>query len=81
MTTLSAQEIRQRVEGVLEELRPFFADDGGDVQFVEMTDDGVVRVRLVGACDGCPSSTDTMQRGIMVALQEVLPMVTDVQPV
>ena len=79
--TIPAQEIRQRVDAVLAELRPFFAQDGGDVEFVEMTEDGVVRVRLVGACDGCPSSTDTMQRGIKVALQEVLPMVTDVQPV
>jgi len=81
MNPIPPHEIRQRVDGVLEELRPFFAQDGGDVEFVEMTDDGVVRVRLVGACDGCPSSMDTMQRGIKVALQEVLPMVTDVQPV
>lgn len=81
MTNMSETEVRQRVEAVLEELRPFFADDGGDVEFVEMTDSGVVRVRLVGACDGCPSSTQTMQQGVKIALQEVLPMVTDVQPV
>ncbi len=81
MTALSEAEVRQRIEAVLEQLRPFFADDGGDVEFVEMTDKGVVRVRLVGACEGCPSSTHTMQQGIKIALQEVLPTVTDVQPV
>lgn len=74
-------EIRGRVEAVLEELRPFFAADGGDVEFVEITADGVVRVRLKGACNGCPSATQTMQNGIKVALQEVLPLVTDVQSV
>ena len=74
-------QLQRRVEAVLEELRPFFAADGGDVQFVDVTDGGVVRVRLVGACHNCPSSTNTMQHGIKVALQEVLPGVTDVQSI
>ncbi len=73
--------VHAKIEGVLEELRPFFADDGGDVEFVEVTQDGIVKVRLVGACDGCPSSSSTMQQGIKIALQEVLPMVTDVQSI
>ena len=73
-------QVRQRVEAVLADLRPFFAADGGDVEFVEMTAEGVVRVRLMGACHNCPSSTNTMQNGIKIALQEVLPGVTDVQP-
>ena len=73
--------VRERIEGVLDELRPFFQSDGGDVEFVEMTKEGVVRVRLMGACHNCPSSTQTMQNGIKIALQEVMPEVTDVQPV
>ncbi len=74
-------EVRERVEAVLDELRPFFIADGGDVEFVEITTTGVVRVLLKGACHGCPSATHTMQNGIKVALQEVLPAVTDVQSV
>jgi Fe-S cluster biogenesis protein NfuA len=71
--------LRARIEGVLAELRPFFQSDGGDVEFVEMTAAGVVRVRLMGACHNCPSSTQTMQNGIKVALQEVMPEVTAVE--
>ena len=74
-------DIRERIEAVLAELRPFFRADGGDIEFVELTDRGVVRVRLVGACHNCPSSTQTMQQGLKVALQEALPSVTDVEPV
>ena len=73
--------VRAKIEAVLEDLRPFFQSDGGDVEFVEMTPDGVVRVRLIGACHGCPSSTQTMQHGIKIALQEVMPEVTGVEPI
>ncbi len=79
--TTGDDEIRERIEAVLAELRPFFRADGGDIEFVELTERGVVRVRMVGACDSCPAATNTMQHGIKVALQEVLPMVTDVEPV
>lgn len=73
--------VREKIEAVLADLRPFFQTDGGDVEFVEMTPAGVVRVRLIGACHGCPSSTQTMQNGIKIALQEVMPEVTDVEPI
>lgn len=76
---MSEVSVRKRIEGVLAELRPFFQSDGGDVEFVEMTDQGVVRVRLMGACHNCPSSTQTMQQGIKIALQEVMPEVTAVE--
>jgi Fe-S cluster biogenesis protein NfuA len=76
---VSEVSVRERIEGVLAELRPFFQSDGGDVEFVEMTDQGVVRVRLMGACHNCPSSTQTMQHGIKIALQEVMPEVTAVE--
>ncbi len=73
--------VREKIEAVLADLRPFFQSDGGDVEFVEMTADGVVRVNLIGACHGCPSSMQTMQNGIKIALQEVMPEVTDVEPI
>jgi Fe-S cluster biogenesis protein NfuA len=74
-------DLRGKIEAVLAQLRPFFQADGGDVEFVEITPEGVVRVRLMGACHNCPAGTDTMERGIKVALQEVLPEVTGVEPV
>ncbi len=74
-------QTRAKIEGVIEELRPFFQADGGDVEFVEMDDAGVVRARLVGACHGCPSSLHTLQNGLKVALEEVLPAVTGVESV
>ena len=76
-----ADAVRDKIEAVLAELRPFFQSDGGDVEFVEMTPAGVVRVKLMGACHNCPSSTQTMQNGIKIALQEVMPEVTDVEPI
>ena len=79
--TTGDDKILERIEAVSAELRPFFRADRGDIEFVELTEKGVVRVRMVGACDSCPSATNTMQHGIKVALQEVLPMVTDVEPV
>lgn len=55
---------RDRVERVIELLRPAIQADGGDLELVELTADGVVRVRLLGACVGCPSSNVTLQQGI-----------------
>jgi Fe-S cluster biogenesis protein NfuA len=71
----------QRIRAVLDELRPFFTADGGDVEFVECTPEGVVRVRMVGACQGCPSSHNTLQNGLLIALREALPAVRGVEPV
>jgi Fe-S cluster biogenesis protein NfuA len=56
--------LRQRVEDVLNLIRPAVQSDGGDLELVEVTEDGVVRVRFHGACVGCPSSTLTLQSGI-----------------
>jgi Fe-S cluster biogenesis protein NfuA len=53
-----------RVAQVIDRIRPAVQSDGGDLELVEVTDDGVVRVRLHGACVGCPSSSMTLQMGI-----------------
>jgi Fe-S cluster biogenesis protein NfuA len=52
--------------------------DGGDVEFVDVADDGVVQVRLTGACGGCPMSTLTLKNGIERILKEQVPGVTQV---
>ena len=69
---------RGRVESVINWLRPIIQSDGGDLELVEVTDDGVVRVRFHGACVGCPSSTNTLQNGIERNIREKVPEVTSV---
>lgn len=70
--------MKEKVEEVLEKIRPMLQRDGGDVELVEVMDDGTVRVRLVGACGGCPMSTMTLKRGIEAKLKEEIPEVKEV---
>ncbi len=74
-------ELAQKVEAVLDEIRPAIQMDGGDVQLVEVTEDGVVRLTLVGACVGCPMSMLTLQAGISRILRQRIPEITDVEAV
>lgn len=61
-----------------EEIRPALQSHGGDIQLVEITDEGVVKVRLEGACKGCPMAQVTIQRGVQAKLQEAIPEITEV---
>lgn len=62
----------EKVEAALNKIRPMLQADGGDVELVEVTDDGIVKVRLKGACSGCPMSQITLKNGIeRVVLKEV----------
>jgi Fe-S cluster biogenesis protein NfuA len=73
-------DIREQVEEVLDKLRPYIHRDGGDVELVDV-EDGVVKLRLLGACGSCPSSTITLKAGIERALMEEIPEVVEVQQV
>jgi Fe-S cluster biogenesis protein NfuA len=73
--------MRERVEEVMKEIRPMLQADGGDVELVEVTDDGVVKVRLTGACGGCPMSQMTLSGGIERMLKESIPEVQRVESV
>jgi Fe-S cluster biogenesis protein NfuA len=75
------ETLRQRVEEVLDLIRPAVQSDGGDLELVDVSDDGVVRVRFHGACVGCPSSTMTLQSGIERNLKQHVPEVTSVEAV
>jgi len=70
-------EVRQ----ALESIRPTLQADGGDVELVEVTEDGIVRVRLQGACHGCPMSTMTLKNGIERIIKEEVPGVVEVEAV
>ncbi len=73
--------MREHVEQILDLIRPAIQQDDGDVELVEVTADGVVRVRFLGACIGCPSSTVTLQQGIERTLKEHIPEVRAVHSV
>ena len=68
----------EEVKAVLEQIRPALQADGGDVELVEVGEDGVVKVRLVGACGHCPTSTMTLKMGIERTLKDKVPGVKEV---
>ena len=74
-----SNELETRVRGVLELMRPMIQEDDGDIEFVEVTDEGLVRIRFLGACVGCPSSSHTLHQGIERLLKERIEEVTGVE--
>ena len=70
--------LRDRVEGVIELIRPSVQADGGDIELVEVDARGLVSIRFLGACIGCPSRNMTLQSGIERNLRELVPEVTGV---
>ncbi|RXT05740.1 NifU family protein [Ammoniphilus sp. CFH 90114] len=73
-------DLNAQVQEVLDKLRPFLQRDGGDCELVDI-EDGVVKLRLMGACGSCPSSTITLKAGIERALTEEIPEIKEVQQV
>lgn len=73
-------EQREQVQEVLDKLRPFLLRDGGDCELVDI-EDGIVKLRLLGACGSCPSSTITLKAGIERALLEEVPGIIEVEQV
>ncbi|MBM7605394.1 NifU family protein [Metabacillus litoralis] len=72
--------INDQVQEVLDKLRPFLLRDGGDCELVDV-EDGIVKLRLLGACGSCPSSTITLKAGIERALLEEVPGIIEVEQV
>ncbi|WP_215143678.1 NifU family protein [Exiguobacterium qingdaonense] len=73
-------EMFDQVQEVLDKLRPFLLRDGGDVELVDV-EEGIVKLRLMGACGSCPSSTITLKAGIERALIEEVPGILEVEQV
>ena len=73
--------IEKRVKNILEQVRPYLQQDGGDVNFVELTDDMVVLVELTGACGSCPYSTMTLKNGIESVMKKSIPEIQSVEQV
>jgi Fe-S cluster biogenesis protein NfuA len=70
--------VKERVEAIIDRIRPMIQADGGDVELVGVDDKGVVQVRLQGACASCPMSSMTLKMGIERNLKELVPEVTEV---
>jgi len=72
---------REEIEKVLDEIRPALRFDGGDVELVDVQEDGTVLVRLVGACSGCGMSVLTLKAGIERVLKQRFPQIKEVKDV
>ncbi len=73
--------MREQIEEALKSIRPQLQADGGDIEFVEVDQEGTVKVKLVGACHGCPMSQLTLAWGVERVLKQKVPGVTRVIPV
>ncbi|MFV0246736.1 MAG: NifU family protein [Mycoplasmatales bacterium] len=75
---MNKEETILLIQEVLELIRPYIQSDGGDVEFVDLSDDGIVTVRLLGACVGCGMADITVSQGIEKSLMEEVPGVNGV---
>ncbi|MDR3048262.1 MAG: NifU family protein [Elusimicrobiota bacterium] len=73
--------MKEKVEKALDKVRPSLQADGGDVELVNVGDDGIVQVRLTGACGSCPMAAMTLQHGVSAAIKESVPEVKEIQSV
>jgi len=75
---LNKKELAEKVNVALELLRPYLIEDGGDMELVDITDEGIVQVRLLGACSDCSMSAMTLKAGLEEAVKKVAPEITAV---
>jgi Fe-S cluster biogenesis protein NfuA len=79
--TVQNEELVLKVKNVIEQIRPYLQADGGDVEYVNMTEDNVVNIRLLGMCGNCPHSRMTLKNGIEAAVVRALPEIKSVESV
>ncbi len=75
---MAKEELLERVAATLDKVRPYLQADGGDIEVVELTDDNVLKVRLTGACHGCPFSMQTLKAGVEQAIKNDIPEIKEV---
>jgi Fe-S cluster biogenesis protein NfuA len=72
-------DLEKKVMNVLEQIRPYLQQDGGDIRFVNLTEDNVVNVELTGACGSCPYSIITLKNGVENAIRKAIPDIKAVE--
>jgi Fe-S cluster biogenesis protein NfuA len=78
---IQEDKMREQIENALEKIRPALQRDGGDIELVEVEDNGIVKVRLTGACGGCPMSQMTLKQGVERIVKQLVPEVKAVESV
>jgi Fe-S cluster biogenesis protein NfuA len=81
MEQMTKEELIVKIERVLDQIRPYLQQDGGDIKFVELTQENVVNVELQGACGTGPYSLMTLKGGVENAMKKALPQITAVEAV
>lgn len=79
MSTDNRIELTNKVKNVIEQIRPYLQADGGDISFVNLTEDNVVNVELQGSCGSCPYSRMTLKNGVEEAMRKALPEIKSVE--
>lgn len=78
MDEAKKQDLEKKINETIEMVRPYLVADGGDIKFVELTDDMVVKVELMGACGACPYSLHTLKNGVEQAVKKQIPEIKEV---
>ena len=78
MDEAKRQDLEKRVNETIEMVRPYLVADGGDIRFVELTEEMVVKVELLGACGSCPYSIQTLKNGVEQAVKKQIPEIKEV---
>ena len=81
MSNTQNAELIKKVENVIDQIRPYLQADGGNIRFVELTEDYVVNVELLGACGSCPMSTMTLKSGVEQAMKKAIPEIKSVEAI
>ncbi len=76
---LHPYDVRTRVERALDSVRPYLGSHGGDVELLDVSDEGVVQLRLLGSCDGCPSSSVTLELAVQDAIEAAAPEIVSIE--
>lgn len=74
-------DLKERVDNALDTIRPYLKTDGGDVKILDVTDQGVVTLELMGSCGSCPMSAMTLKAGIEESIRKAVPEITKVQAI
>jgi len=72
------KEIEARIQKALDQIRPYLQSDGGDISFISLDENNEVKIKLLGACENCPMSVQTLKLGIESAIKKAVPEITRV---
>ncbi len=78
MTNNTNNNLVEKIHQALDSVRPYLQTDGGDISFIELTDDNIVKVKLLGACHACPMSIQTLKLGVEKAIKNFVPEISEV---